>query len=203
MSAKPLLSSRLMGLKFMQRAKEKEVKQQKEEEVQEQEAEVSPVQRARQMLPEFWRGKRGPAMSMSLIGSRLGLLQAQWVIEGARTRCIVIAEGDPPPSTSGGAVGRMSFGGYSAVADPIQTTAANSERQAATGAAEAANPGGKSVSDEAMAASLSKQKHRHSDGSRHSRQQDGSSGKGKKKRRGDNGEEERGNTKKQSRGRYF
>lgn len=113
----------------------------------------------------------------------------------------MIAEGDPPPGTSGGAVGRMSFGGYSAAVDQLQAAAAASEQQDAAAAAEAANPGGKSVSDEAMAASMSK--HRESGSGRHSRPQDGSRVKGKKKRRGDGGGDERGEKQKQSRGRYF
>ena len=91
------------------------------------------------------------------------------MVEGARTRCVVLAEGDPPPCSSG-ALGRLSFGGFNRSTEAGAATAAAGE---AAAAAEAEAPDGKVVSDEAMAASLAR-------------------GKGGKRRKGEGGREERG-----------
>ncbi|KAI7836577.1 hypothetical protein COHA_009594 [Chlorella ohadii] len=104
-----------MGLKFMQRGREKEEKKAAEAAAEEREAE------------------------------------AHWVVEGARTRCVVLAEGDPPPAEAADG-GRISFGGFNAESE---------ERRRAAEAAEALaaaedNPEGVVITDEGMAAALQK-----------------------------------------------
>lgn len=79
------------------------------------------------------------------------LPQAHWVVEGARTRCVVLAEGDPPPAEAADG-GRISFGGFNAESE---------ERRRAAEAAEALaaaedNPEGVVITDEGMAAALQK-----------------------------------------------
>ncbi|GAB4815999.1 hypothetical protein N2152v2_003045 [Parachlorella kessleri] len=75
--------------------------------------------------------------------------EAHWVVEGSRTRCIVLAEGDPYSST----LGRVSFKGFNPETERLQQEAEQREARRAAAAA-AADPEGKSVSDEAMAAEL-------------------------------------------------
>jgi hypothetical protein len=164
---KPTLSSRVLGLKFMQRAREKEVKAAAVEAAEEHDAEVrggrGAVQRAsgRAIVAACCccvpppGSTHPPTFSLSSLHTTH---QAHWVVEGARTRCVVIAEGDPPawePAPGGGAGGRLSFGGCNPSAEQL---AADAEVAAAAAAAEAANPDGKAVTDEAMAAALRKQK---------------------------------------------
>lgn len=143
-------------------------------------------------------------------------LQAHWVVEGARTRCVVLAEGDPPPSEAagGGAAGRLSFGGFNAGTEQLVAEATATQEAAA---AEAVHPGGKAVSDEAMAATLRRQGRQPTDGQRgqkhgqqQHRQQDGqrqSKGGGKHKREGDErgsgGQRGKGGGGKRARARYF
>ncbi|PRW33666.1 peptidase S8 [Chlorella sorokiniana] len=112
---KPVLSSRVMGLKFMQRGREKEQKAAAEEAAEEREAE------------------------------------AHWVVEGARTRCVVLAEGDPPPLEAAGG-GRISFGGFNTEAEERRKGAEAAEALAAA----EQNPEGVVITDEGMAAALRK-----------------------------------------------
>lgn len=79
--------------------------------------------------------------------------QAHWVVEGARTRCMVLTEGDPPPAVSTGG-GRISFGGFNAEAE--QRRQADEAAQAL--AAAEANPEGVVITDEGMAAALRKKR---------------------------------------------
>jgi hypothetical protein len=127
-------------------------------------------------------------------------VQAHWVVEGARTRCVVIAEGDPPPS--GSAAGRLSFGGFGELANKKLK---DEERQAAAAASEANNTG-TSISDEAMATSLTKaqrqqqqQQQQHS-GKKHGRPQQGDGRRDRKT--GRRGDDDKGGKPKQ-RARYF
>ncbi|KAL4419729.1 hypothetical protein ABPG75_006827 [Micractinium tetrahymenae] len=179
--SKPVLSSRLMGLKFMQRAAEKEKK-----------AEVAEAAEQRDA-------------------------EAHWVVEGARTRCVVLAEGDPPPSEAeaaggSGAAGRLSFGGFNAGTEQLVADATAAQ---AAAAAEAGNPGGKAVSDEAMAATLRRQGRQPGDkqrGHKHEQQQGGQrQGKSGGKHRRDDDQQDggghrgggRGGSGKRPRARYF
>ena len=164
MSQPPALSSRLKGLRFMQRAQHKAQKQQEEQQADRNDAEVR-------------GGPRPPRAGGVAVTSRpprpricltaiVCMPQAHWVAEGARTQCVVIAEGDPQPGDVA-AGGRMRF------------LAPGSEQQAAvaeTGGGEGPDgcKGGVSVSDEAMAASL-KRKARHDDdkGEKQQRQGEG------------------------------
>lgn len=136
--------------------------------------------------------------------------QAHWVVEGARTRCVVLAEGDPPPCASG-AGGRLSFGGFSRETEALQAGESEREKADAAAAAEAANPDGKAVSDAAMAASLQQKKkqrqHGQADGGdrRHPHERQHGSG-GKKQQRRGRDEEEAGvpqAKKSRQRARYF
>ncbi|KAL4437835.1 hypothetical protein ABPG77_005747 [Micractinium sp. CCAP 211/92] len=172
--SKPVLSSRLMGLKFMQRAAEKEKKAKATEAAEQRDAE------------------------------------AHWVVEGARTRCVVLAEGDPPPSEAAGsgAAGRLSFGGFNSGTEQLVADAAAAQ---AAAAAEAENPDGKAVSDEAMAATLRQQGRQSGDGQRgHQRgqqqQRQGQSGGKHRRDEGDRdggGHRGKGGGNKRARARYF
>lgn len=191
---------------------QKAQKQQEEEQAQQEDAEVREATPARAAARRQGRGVRVCSWALPRPHTHCPSLQAHWVVEGARTRCVVIAEGDPPPgggASSVGAVGRMSFG-FNAQTDQLQAEAAEGERQATAAAAEAANPGGKSVSDEGMAVSLGQQRQQRPDGQqqqrghhhkKHGQHGDGSQ-RGKKQRRSGEGDERDGLPKK-TRGRYF
>lgn len=143
-------------------------------------------------------------------GAALPALQAHWVAEGARTRCVVLAEGDPPPSEAAGsgAAGRLSFGGFNSGTEQLVADAAAAQ---AAAAAEAENPDGKAVSDEAMAATLRQQGRQSGDGQRgHKRgQQQQRQGQSGGKHRRDEGDRDRGGHRgkgggnKRARARYF
>lgn len=126
--------------------------------------------------------------------------QAHWVVEGARTRCVVLAEGDPAPCEGSAPSGRMSFGGFSPSAEQAQQ---EDEAAAALAEAEAANPDGKAVSDAAMAASLQRQQGGKSKKQRHGGGDGGGRHSGGKRRGRDDGGEDRQEKKKKSTGRYF
>lgn len=66
-------------------------------------------------------------------------LQEAWVIEGAKNRCVVLMEGDPPTTT-----GRMSFLGFNQATEQLQKDADRRERTA--------GEEGITVTDEEMAA---------------------------------------------------
>ncbi len=66
------------------------------------------------------------------------------MVDGAQTRCIVVAEGDPRAA----AVGRLSFRGFNPEAERLQREA---DARVAAQAAAADDPEGKSISDEALA----------------------------------------------------
>ena len=88
----------------------------------------------------------GPQVFCSQLTIASMTLQAQWVVDGSRTRCIVLAEGDPCSST----LGRVSFKGFNPETERLQQEA--EQREARRAAAAATDLEGKSVSDEAMAA---------------------------------------------------
>ncbi len=67
------------------------------------------------------------------------------MVEGAQTRCVVIAERDP----CGAALGRVSFHGFNPETERLQQEI---EEREARQAAAAADPEGKAISDEALAA---------------------------------------------------
>ncbi len=69
-------------------------------------------------------------------------------MESARSRCVVVAEGDPV----GGSLGRLSFKGFNPDTEKLQQEVeAREARQAAVAAGEDPEEG-KAISDEALAA---------------------------------------------------
>ena len=226
--SKPLLSGRLLGLKFMQRAQEKVEKAEAQDAAEERDAEVRRPAAAAAAATAARRRSHCDCFCLpSLAWPPPSVPQAHWVVEGARSRCVVIAEGDPPPCASG-AAGRLSFRGFNTDTEQLQADEASKEAASAAAAAEAANPDGKTVTDEAMASSLRRQQkqqqrgggsggsgqhdgqqqeqHQHHRKKHGGQQRHGDGGSGKKKRRGREGGDEGGEPlrgKSRQKARYF
>ena len=225
--SKPLLSGRLLGLKFMQRAQERVERAEAQDAAEERDAEVRRRCRCCCRHSRCRHRARGAVSAFPHSPGHRLVPQAHWVVEGARSRCVVIAEGDPPPCASG-AAGRLSFCGFNADTEQLQADEASKEAAAAAAAAEAANPDGKTVTDEAMASSLRRQQkqqqrgggsggsgqhdgqqqeqHQHHRKKHGGQQRHGDGGSGKKKRRGREGGDEGGEPlrgKSRQKARYF
>lgn len=141
---KPALSSKLMGLKFMQRAAHKEAVQNSSTEASQPSEDVS-------WHGGGWSPCPGSNESRCCFTTQAKLEcplpQAHWVKESAAQRCVVVFGGDPPLSCDGH--NRVSFGGQN-IAVEAETRLATA-RAAAIDTVEAVDDAGATVSDAELA----------------------------------------------------